>query len=127
LIGVPFRMNPHFPINTLPIMRAATAACRMEALDRFHRRVFPAFWAEGQNLGDAAVFARALDEAGLDGRALVAAADDPAVKEELRATTDEAVARGVFGAPSFFVGDELFFGNDRMVLVEAALSGRLGA
>jgi 2-hydroxychromene-2-carboxylate isomerase len=125
--GVPFRANPHFPINTLPIMRAATAARRAGQLDAFHRRVYPAFWVEGLNLGDPAVFGCVLDEAGLDSRALVQAAEDPAVKAELRATTEEAVARGVFGAPSLFVGDELFFGNDRLVLVESALTGRLHA
>ncbi len=121
--GAPFQMNPHFPINTVPIMRACHAAMKRGVFDRFHAAVYPAFWAQGKNVGDEATFVGVLDEAGLDGRAIVAAASDDDVKQALRATTDEAVSRGAFGAPTFFVDDEMFFGADRLAFVEVELRG----
>jgi 2-hydroxychromene-2-carboxylate isomerase len=123
-LGVPFRGNPHFPINTLLLMRTAVAAQHTGVFVPFHRAVYPAFWAEEENLGEPEVVARVLEKAGLDARALLEAAGDPAVKAELRATTEEAVARGAFGAPTFFVEDEMFFGNDRLDFVERALTER---
>ena len=119
--GCAFQPNPFFPINTLPIMRACHAAIRNGVFLEFHRVVFPAFWAEAKNLGDAAIFASVLDHAGLDGKALIAGAVDTEVKQALRSTTDEAVERGVFGAPTFFVGAEMFFGADRLGFLEAEL------
>ena len=124
--GVPFRMNPHFPINTLTLMRGATAMQRQgeAVLDRYLSLVFPAMWAEPRNLGDAAVLAALLAEGGFDGEAFLAAVSDAEVKAALVATTEEAVARGVFGAPTFFVGDEMHFGQDRLDFVrEAAARG----
>jgi len=120
-LGVPFRGNPHFPINTLLLMRTAVAAQHLDVFEPFHRVVYPAFWAEGENLGEPEVVARVVEKAGLDAHALLEAAADAAVKAELRATTEEGVARGAFGAPTFFVGDEMFFGNDRLDFVERAL------
>ena len=125
-LGVPFRANPHFPIDTLTLMRAAVAARRAGCFAAFHRAVFPAFWAEGLDLGDTGVLAARLDAAGLDGPRLLSLTRDPDVKAELRATTDEAVARGVFGAPTFFVGPEMFFGCDRLQAVEQALRAAAG-
>jgi 2-hydroxychromene-2-carboxylate isomerase len=122
--GVPFRRNPHFPIDTLRLMRTCVAAQRAGVFEAFHRCVYPAFWAEGRNLGDPAVIAALLAETGLEAEALLAAAALPEVKEELRATTEEAVGRGVFGAPSFFVGEEMFFGADRLPFVERALEAQ---
>ncbi len=119
--GCPFQFNPHFPINTLPLMRACHAALRQGVFEAFHRAVFPAFWAKGENLGDEAVFAGVLEAAGLDAKAIIQAASEPEVKDALRQTTEEAVARGAFGAPTFFVGDEMFFGADRLAFVEQAL------
>ena len=124
--GVPFRTHPRFPLNTLLLMRHAHAALRAGCFDAFHRAIFPAFWAEARDLDDAAGIAEVVERAGLDARALAAGAETPEVKSALRATTDEAVARGVFGAPSFFVAGELFFGNDRLGLVERALAGARG-
>ena len=92
------------------------------SFDAFHAAIFPAMWAHGRNLGDPAEIQKVLDEAGLDGRALLEATQDPAVKDALRANTDEAVARGAFGVPTFVVGDELFWGADHMLFVEKALS-----
>lgn len=120
---VRFQGNPHFPIDTLRIMRMAHAAQRADVFERYHAVLYPAFWVDGRNLGDEAVLSALLDAAGLDAGALLEAAADPEVKASLRATTDEAVARGAFGAPTFFVGDEMFFGADRLPFVERALDG----
>jgi 2-hydroxychromene-2-carboxylate isomerase len=120
-LGVPFQFNPHFPIDTLRLMRAAHAAQRLGAFAAFHAAIYPAFWAQGTDLGDPEVLGRVLTQAGLDADALLAAAGDDSAKQALRATTEEALERGVFGAPTFFVGDEMFFGNDRLDFVENAL------
>jgi 2-hydroxychromene-2-carboxylate isomerase len=117
--GCAFRSNPFFPINTLHTMRTCHAALRAGDFETFHQAVYPAFWAEEKNLGDQVVLADVLDRAGLDGKALIEAALDPEVKLSLRETTDEAVERGAFGAPTFYVGDEMFFGADRLPFVEA--------
>jgi 2-hydroxychromene-2-carboxylate isomerase len=103
-------------------MRRAHAAWRAGVFEAYHAAMFPALWAEGLDLGDEAVIDRVATRAGLDAGELAAGAADPDVKDALRATTDEAVERGVFGAPTFFVGEEMFFGNDRLHFVEAALA-----
>lgn len=127
--GVPFAFNPHFPINTLTLMRGATGMQLRHAadFDRWLGVIFPAMWARPRNLGDAAVLAATLTEAGFDAEAFAALVADPEVKAALIATTDEAVARGVFGAPSCFVGDELFFGQDRLDFVREALAASRAA
>jgi 2-hydroxychromene-2-carboxylate isomerase len=114
-------MNPHFPIDTLRIMRCAHAALSQGVFPAFHGALFPAFWAEGLDLGDETVLRGVLERAGLASDALLEAAADPAVKQALRETTEEAVARGAFGAPTFYVGEEMFFGGDRLPFVERAL------
>jgi 2-hydroxychromene-2-carboxylate isomerase len=119
--GVVFQPNPFFPINTLPIMRASVAAQHTAVFERFHAAVYPAFWAQGLNLGEAQVLGSVLEEAGLEARHLLELSTHPDVKQELRATTDEAVERGAFGAPTFFVGSDMFFGADRLPFVEQAL------
>jgi 2-hydroxychromene-2-carboxylate isomerase len=123
-LGVPFAANPHFPINTLLLMRTAVAAQHAGVFGPFHRAVYPAFWAEGENLGEPEGVRRVVEKAGLDAGALLEAAASPGVKAELRASTEEAVARGAFGAPTFFVGDQMFFGNDRLDFAEHALAPR---
>lgn len=121
--GVPFAFNPHFPVNTLTLMRGATGLQMRQPQDfaRYHALVFDALWRTPKNLGDPAVLAAVLAEGGFDPAALHALAADPDVKARLIATTEEAVARGVFGAPSFFVGDTLHFGQDRLDWVAEAL------
>lgn len=121
--GVPFRVPPGFPLNTLWLMRVATGLQRERPADfaRYLRTVFEAIFARGLALGESAVLTQVLTDAGFDVAVLEALAADPAVKQALIATTDEAVARGVFGAPSLFVGDELHFGQDRLDFVAAAL------
>jgi 2-hydroxychromene-2-carboxylate isomerase len=121
---VPFQFNPFFPINTLTLMRGATGVLmhQPERLNDYLRAVFKAMWAMPVNMGDPEVMVTVLSAAGFDPAALLALASDPQVKAQLVATTEEAVRRGVFGAPSFFVGDELFFGQDRLDFVRDALS-----
>jgi 2-hydroxychromene-2-carboxylate isomerase len=121
--GVPFRFNPHFPINTLTLMRGAAGLqlLRPQDFDRYLELVERAMWVEQKNLGDPTVLAATLADAGIDGAAFMALVSDPEVKARLIATTDEAVARGVFGAPTFFVGEAMFFGQDRLDFVREAL------
>jgi 2-hydroxychromene-2-carboxylate isomerase len=113
-------MNPHFPVNTLTIMRGLIAAHRMGVGEAYLEAVQAAMWEQGEKMDDPQVVRRVLDAAGLDGAALLEATQDPAVKAELVANTEAAVARGVFGAPTFFVGGEMFFGKDRLGQVEEA-------
>ena len=119
-----FRQNPHFPVNTLLIMRGLIAARRMGVGDRYLETVLAAMWEQGEKMDDPEVVKRVLEAAGLDGGALIAATQDPQVKAELVANTEAAVARGVFGIPTFFVGDEMFWGHDRMHQVAASLGIR---
>jgi 2-hydroxychromene-2-carboxylate isomerase len=121
--NTPFGMNPNFPINTLAFMRMATALSmrepeRLAALDA---AVFNAIWRDGKAMNDPAVAAIALQDAGFDAAQLMAVSNEPDVKEQLKATTAAAVARGAFGAPTFFVGNEMFWGQDRMDFVAEAL------
>jgi len=122
--GVPFAMNPHFPINTLVLMRAATGVQRHspERLPAYLDGVFRALWVQPRNLNDPAEVAAAWRSAGFDPEATLALANEAETKAGLRATTDEAIARGVFGAPTMFVGDEMYFGQDRLDFVREALS-----
>ena len=124
--GVPFRFNPHFPINTLTLMRGATGLQmrRPRRFPRYLELVERAMWDEQKNLGDPAVLAATLAAAGFDADEFTALVADPEVKASLIATTEEAVARGVFGAPTFFVGDAMFFGQDRLDFVREALLAR---
>lgn len=119
--GVPLSFNPHFPINTLNLMRAAIAAQQLGCVDAYLDRVFDAIWVEKKNMGDAAVVEQVLADAGLDAGALIARSQDPAVKAELVANTEAAVARGVFGAPTLFMDGAMYFGQDRLDFIEEAL------
>ncbi len=120
--ALPFRMNPAFPVNTLTLMRVAVACEEAGSLDRFVPAAMTALWEDGRDLGDPAVIAQVLDEAGLDGAALLARAAEPAIKDGLVARTEAAAARGVFGVPTFFVGEDMFWGKERLGQVEAALN-----
>lgn len=122
--GVVLKMNPHFPINTLTLMRMASGVQQQlpEQFDALLRAVFEGIWVHSLNLGDPQVLAQTLSNAGLDPAALLALANDAHVKEQLKQTTNEAVAKGVFGAPSFIVDGELFFGQDRLDFVREALA-----
>jgi 2-hydroxychromene-2-carboxylate isomerase len=119
--GVPLNFNPFFPINTLTLMRGAIAAQHQEVFEPYLDAAFKAMWVDQKNLGDPEVAAETLREAGLDDAALLAATQEPEIKAELIANTEEAVQRGAFGAPTLFVGDEMFFGQDRLDFVEEIL------
>ena len=123
--GVPFQRNPFFPVNTLALMRGAAAAQIDGLFERYHPAIYKAMWVDGRNLNDIAEVAEVLTAAGLDARQFGTRIQDQDAKDRLKATTDEAVARGVFGAPTSFVGDMMFFGNDRLPFVEMALTGEL--
>ena len=121
--GVSLRVNPHFPVNTLVLMRAAAGVQTHapERLQTFLQAVFKAMWVDGLNVGEAAVASQVLADAGFDPAQVFAWAGEADVKATLRATTDEAVARGAFGAPTMFVNGEMFFGQDRLDFVREAL------
>jgi len=121
--GVEFNMNPWFPVNTLLFMRGAIAL-QLKGDPRFKdycRAVFNAIWVTSLNMNDTAVASQALVRAGFDATALIALASEQATKDALKAATQTAVERGVFGAPTFFVGDQMFWGQDRMDFVKEAL------
>ena len=120
---VEFRMNPHFPVNTLALMRGAVAAEELDLAEDYMAAIFHFMWEDPRKLDDPAVLEAALKEAGLPADELMALAVDQAVKDRLVANTQEAVAQGVFGLPSFIVGGELYFGKDRLREVEEAILG----
>lgn len=122
--GVPLVMNPHFPVNTLQLMRAVTGV-QMQQPERFEhllKTLFDALWVDALNLNEPALVGRTLVGAGFSIDEILALANNPDVKAQLRSTTDEALERGVFGAPTCFVGDQMFFGQDRLDFVAQALT-----
>jgi 2-hydroxychromene-2-carboxylate isomerase len=119
--GLEMVPNPHFPVKTIQAMRAAIVLLESGGFEEFHAAAYRANWCEGQDLGDPAVLAAVLEKSGCDAAHVLERCADPAIKAALKKNTEEAVERGAFGAPTFFVGDEMFFGNDRLEFVEAAL------
>ena len=116
-----YRFNPHFPVNTLKIMRGAVAAQALGCFERYVDAVYAAMWEQQRNMADEAQIVAVLAAAGLDGPALLQKSQDPEVKAGLLANTERAHARGAFGSPTFFVGDEIYFGKDRLRQVEEAI------
>ena len=116
-----FRLNPHFPVNTLMLMRGFLAAREAGVEAGYLEMGLEGLWEEGLKLDDPEVLARRIDSAGLNSASLLAAAGTDRVKLKLADNTAAAVARGVFGVPTFFVGDEMFFGKDRLGQVEEAI------
>jgi 2-hydroxychromene-2-carboxylate isomerase len=119
-----FRPNPHFPVKTLQIMRGAVAAQRLGCFERYVNEVYRHMWCEPKKMDDPEVIRAALVESQLPAEELMAATQDPGVKQELIANTEDSVSRGVFGSPSFFVGSELFFGKDRLREVEEEIEAQ---
>ena len=113
-----FALNPFFPVNTLLIMRGAVAAQREGVFTRYVDKVFKAMWAEPKKMDDPEVVRAALKQSGFDADSLLALTQEPEVKDRLLQNTQESVARGTFGSPTFFVGKEIFFGKDRLRDVE---------
>jgi 2-hydroxychromene-2-carboxylate isomerase len=122
--GIGFKVPSRFPLITLRTQRALVATERIApaAVPAFARALFQAYWVEDQDVTTDPVIGAAARSANLDADAIIAAIDAPETKERLRASTDEAVSRGAFGAPAMFVGDALFWGNDRIPLLERYLS-----
>jgi 2-hydroxychromene-2-carboxylate isomerase len=117
-----FKMNPHFPVNTLHAMRGAVAAEDEGVAPAYIEAMFAGMWEQGRNMADPEVLAATLSEAGLPTEAILARAQTPEVKERLAANTAAAHAAGAFGIPSFLLGDELYFGKDRLDEIERVLS-----
>ena len=121
-----FTRNPHFPVNTLQIMRRAIAAQREGVFERYVDVVYAAMWERGLKMDDPQVIEQTLVEAGLDAGRLAALAQQDDVKAELVANTQQAFERGAFGSPTFFVGNDIFFGKDRLRDVEEAIAAGTG-
>jgi len=113
-----FKWTPFFPVNTLLIMRGAIAAQLDGVFERYVDEMFRHMWAEPKKMDDPEVVRSALEESGFNAASLMARTQEPEVKDRLLANTQASVARGTFGAPTFFVGDEIFFGKDRLRDVE---------
>ncbi|SDT02607.1 2-hydroxychromene-2-carboxylate isomerase [Halopseudomonas xinjiangensis] len=114
--------NPHFPINTLMLMRGAVGYLDTPRFHEYLAAIFKAMWVEQRDMHQPQVIGEVLTAAGFDPQEVLARCSDPAIKDRLKALTTEAVERGVFGAPTFFVGEEMFFGQDRLEWVERALA-----
>ena len=123
--GAPYKRNPHFPINTLALMRGAVGVQVRQPQDfeRYVEAMFRAMWEQERNMGDPAVVGAVLTEAGFDPAAFLAMTGDTAVKDRLKALTQQAVERGVFGAPTLVVDGQLYFGQDRLDFVADRLVG----
>jgi len=119
---VPMAFNPHFPINTLTLMRGAAGYLDTDQFQPYVKAIFTALWAQQKHLGMPEVVAEVLVGAGLDPAEFERLVNDEAVKQRLKDNTEEAVKRGVFGAPTFFVGNEMHFGQDRLDFVAEALA-----
>lgn len=117
-----FRMNPHFPVNSLTAMRGLCACEPGHEFDTYLNAVAAGFWERGLQMGDAAVLGTVLTEAGLEAERLLTLAQTDAVKAKLADNTAQAVERGAFGSPTFFIGEEMFFGKERLAQIEALLA-----
>jgi 2-hydroxychromene-2-carboxylate isomerase len=118
----PYVWNPHFPVNTLNLMRAAVAAQQDGVFAKYVDAAFHHMWVDPKKMDDPEVAVKALTESGLDAAKLFARAQEPDVKAKLIANTEDAVKRGAFGSPTFFVGDEIFFGKEQLRDVEEMLA-----
>ena len=118
---VPFQFSARFPQNGLRAMRACTFAEQKGKAREFSMAVFKAYWVDDQDITSDDPLSACARAAGIDPKELLAACDSPAVKDQLRKNTDEAVSRGAFGAPTIFIGEQMFWGNDRLLFVEEAL------
>lgn len=119
-----FVFNPHFPINTITLMRGFIAAQEMGVVDQYVEANLAAMWEQGLNMGDPEVAAGVWQSAGLDAAGLAEAVQTPPVKAALLQNTQQAADRGAFGVPTFFVGDEMFFGKERIIQIEQMLRSK---
>jgi len=119
--GIALSFNPHFPVNTIRPMRGALVALEEGFIPAYNEALFAAMWREEKNVGDPGILKEVLAAAGLDADTVLRRIEEPSIKERLKANSDEAVERGAFGAPTFFVDGEMFFGNDRLDFLEERL------
>ena len=117
-----FKSNPFFPVNTLVLMRGAIAARSLGIFERYVDEMYRHMWAEPKKMDDPSVMRAAFEESGIDGEQILALVQTPEVKERLLENTRRSVERGTFGSPTFFVGDEIFFGKDRLRDVEEMIA-----
>ena len=117
-----FKSNPFFPVNTLMMMRGAIAARPLGVFERYVDEMFRNMWGEPKKMDDPAIYRSALDEAGLPTAKIVELIETQPVKDELIANTQRSAERGTFGSPTFYVGDEIFFGKDRLRDVEELIA-----
>lgn len=128
LYGLRIGQPPVFPVNSVKAMRGALVAERQGLLPRWSRRVFETYWGDLADISSDDVLRPLVEEVGMDPAEFFAAIADPAIKQQLRANTDELIERGGFGSPTMFLdGDDMYFGNDRLPLVEHALNRRTTA
>ncbi len=119
--GIPIRFNSIFPQNTMKALRLSIAAQRCGVFHEIHPALFEAMFVHDLDLSDADVLTKIISDAGLDAEALMSDIESESIKDELKKNTEEAIRRGTFGAPTFFVGNEMFFGNDRLEFIQEAL------
>jgi len=123
----PYTWNPFFPVNTLHLMRAAVAAQLEGIFEEYVEAAFFHMWADRKTMDDPEVATRALAASGLDAARLLTRAQEPDVKARLMGNTQSAVERGAFGSPTFFVGNEMFFGKEQLREVEEMVLGKVGS
>lgn len=121
--NIPFQMNPHFPVNTLLLMRMATAAAMDGGLPEYVEAAYTLMWQTPKKMDDPQIVATELTAAGIDAERLMKRAQEDEVKQRLMATTEEAAKRGAFGSPSFFLGDDIYFGKNTLREIEDRLAG----
>ncbi len=122
LYGVPFKMNPAFPINTLSIMRGCYAAKKMNVFAQYIEVMFDAMWVKGSDLGNQSLLKKTLNDSGIDADQFLELISSEEIKEELKDNTAKAIKRGCFGAPTMYHNNEMYFGQDRIFFIEKKLS-----
>ncbi|MCH2159350.1 MAG: 2-hydroxychromene-2-carboxylate isomerase [Oleiphilaceae bacterium] len=120
--GVEFKMNPHFPVNTLQLMRGVFAAMELDCVDAYIDVVYDAMWVKGLDMSKPEVIDEVLTEAGIDAAAFAELVQQDEIKNQLKEATEAAVKRGCFGAPTMFLDNEMYFGQDRLDFIEDVLS-----
>lgn len=120
--GIPYQMNPHFIFSTVNAMRGALWALSEGKIETYNQAMFTAAWAEGKDLSSAEVMTEVLNNAGFDAHQVMEAMTQPEIKKALIQASEDAATRGVFGAPTMFVDNEIYFGQDRLDWVERALT-----
>lgn len=118
---VEMQFNPHFPINTLTLMRCAIAAAELGIAEHYIDTIFNGMWTQEKNLGDTEILCDYLDHNGIDSDTVLSLAQTPAIKAQLIANTDAAVSLGLFGVPTMFLDDAMYFGQDRLDFIEEVL------